>query len=272
DFFYGSWPVIYPQVRLAVFAVIAFATSVVDVAAILGPSRPETLALRLVQWMHDPDLSMRFPASAGALLQFGVSAAAILVWIGLERLAASLRDRGASGGVRFRRERWVRGIGIAFMATSALAVFAGLATLAVWSVAGLWPFPDAFPQRFTLAGWTAALPRIAAPLATTFVVAALSTLIATLLAVLCLIREDRAGRAGRLALFLVYLPLIVPQVAFLFGVQFLFLLGGVMASLPALMLVHLVFVVPYVFLSLSDPWRAFDRRYEAAAHGLGRSR
>ena len=30
--------------------------------------------------------------------------------------------------------------------------------------------------------------------------------------------------------------------------------------------------MPYVFLSLSDPWRAFDRRYEAIAAGLGKSR
>ncbi len=35
---------------------------------------------------------------------------------------------------------------------------------------------------------------------------------------------------------------------------------------------HLVFVTPYVFLSLSDAWRAFDRRYEAIAAGLGKGR
>ena len=40
----------------------------------------------------------------------------------------------------------------------------------------------------------------------------------------------------------------------------------------ALVVVHLVFVLPYVFLSLSDPWRAFDRRYEAVAAGLGKPR
>ena len=44
------------------------------------------------------------------------------------------------------------------------------------------------------------------------------------------------------------------------------------AGLPALVLAHLVFVLPYVFLSLSDPWRAYDRRYEAVAAGLGKSR
>ena len=271
-FFYGSWPALYRQIRLAVFAVIAFSSSVVDVAAILGPTRPGTLALRLVQWMNDPDISLRFLASAGAVLQLGVTAGAILAWIGLERLAARIRDFGAAGGFRFRRDRWLRRTGIAAMAASALAMFAGLATLILWSVAGLWPFPDALPQDFTPMSWKSALPRIAAPLGTTAAVAALATAIATLLAVLCLIREDRSGRKGRLALAFIYLPLIVPQVAFLFGVQFLFLVSGAMASLPAMVFVHLVFVMPYVFLSLSDPWRAFDRRYEQVAHGLGRSR
>ena len=31
-------------------------------------------------------------------------------------------------------------------------------------------------------------------------------------------------------------------------------------------------MLPYVFLSLSDPWRAYDRRYEAVAAGLGKNR
>ena len=34
---------------------------------------------------------------------------------------------------------------------------------------------------------------------------------------------------------------------------------------------HLLFVLPYVFLSLADPWRAFDPRYEQTALALGAS-
>ena len=74
-FIYASWPQIYRQIRLAVLAVIAFSASVVDVAAILGPTLPGTLAVRLAGWMNDPEISMRFLASAGALLQLGVAVA-----------------------------------------------------------------------------------------------------------------------------------------------------------------------------------------------------
>ncbi len=46
-FVFGPWPPIYRQIRLAVFAVLAFSTSVVDVAVILGPTTPAPLAVRL---------------------------------------------------------------------------------------------------------------------------------------------------------------------------------------------------------------------------------
>ena len=272
-FLFGVWPSVYRQIRLGIFAVIAFATSVVDVAAILGPTNPAPLAVRLVQWMSDPDLSMRFLASAGAVLQLAVTAAALLIWIGVERAGAMARDLLCQTGRRFRRDAVVRQAALLLMATAAALVFAGLATLGLWSVSGLWQFPDALPKALSLRTWMNVAPRIAAPLATTLVVALFATAIAVALAILCLARETETGQSGgQRALAILYLPLLVPQASFLFGLQLLFLLTGAVASLPALVFAHLVFVMPYVFLSLSDPWRAYDRRYDAVAAGLGKSR
>lgn len=272
-FVFGLWPSIYPQIRLPVFAVIAFATSVVDMAAILGPTTPPPLAVRLVQWMNDPDLSMRYLASAGALLQLVVTAAAIGLWIGLEKLAARMRDRCAARGLRLRHDAFLRWGVLAVMLASLAAIFAGLATLALWSVAGLWQYPDALPASFKLQTWLRALPRLAGALHTTLVAALLSTAIATLIAISCLAHEDEMGRPpGRGMLALLYLPLMVPQVAFLFGLQLLFILIGAHATLAALILAHLIFVLPYTYLCLKDPWRAFDKRYDQLAAGLGKSR
>jgi putative thiamine transport system permease protein len=44
---------------------------------------------------------------------------------------------------------------------------------------------------------------------------------------------------------------------------------GLDASLIAVVWAHLVFVLPYVFLSLADPFRALDPRYARIAAGLG---
>lgn len=272
-FLYLAWPAIYRQIRLAVFAVIAFAASVVDVAIILGPGTPATLAVRLVGWMNAADLSMRFVAAAGALLQLAVVLAALLIWIVIEIVFARLREVLAARGTRLRHDAGLRHAAIGLMTLSGGIVLAGLVALGLWSVAGLWPFPQPLPSTFMLKPWMETLPRVAGPLATTLAAAALSTLIAILLTLLCLMREGDTGRSGgRKALALIYLPLIVPQVAFLFGLQFLFLSVGFVASFSGLVLAHLIFVLPYVFLSLSDPWRAFDRRYEAVAAGLGKRR
>ncbi|MHA1523611.1 MAG: ATP-binding cassette domain-containing protein [Alphaproteobacteria bacterium] len=62
------FPQIYRQIRLPVLAVVAYASSVVDVALILGPTTPAPLAVRLVGWMADPDIAMRFMASAGPVM------------------------------------------------------------------------------------------------------------------------------------------------------------------------------------------------------------
>ncbi|WP_025029992.1 ABC transporter permease [Nitratireductor aquibiodomus] len=269
-FVFGLWPSIYPQIRLPVFAVIAFATSVVDVAAILGPTTPAPLAVRLVNWMNDPDLSRRFLASAGAMLQLGVTAAAILIWIGFEKLGARLRDRMACAGKRLRRDRVLRWGALAVMLASAGAIFIGLLALGLWSVAGLWQYPDLLPARFDLRNWMRVMPNLVEPLTTTLFVAFVSTLIAVAIAILCFVREDETGRPARGTLALLYLPLLVPQVAFLFGLQLLFILTDVEATLAALVFTHLVFVLPYAWLSLKDPWRAFDRRYDQIAAGLGK--
>jgi putative thiamine transport system permease protein len=272
-FVFCLWPPLYRQIRLPVFAVIAFSGAVVDVAQILGPTVPATLSVRLVEWMGDPDLSMRYQAAAGALLQLGVTALSLALWIGLEWLCGSAARAARERGFRFRRDRALRAAALAAMALAAATVLAGLATLSLWSVAGLWPFPDALPARLGLDTWAATLPRVGRPLATTLAAGLAATLIAVAVVILCLMHEEESGRrAGRFMLALVYLPLIVPQAAFLFGLQLLFLAAGAGTGLAALVAVHLVFVLPYVYLSLADPWRAFDRRYENVARGLGRSR
>ena len=66
------------------YAVLAYALSVVDMAIVLGPTTPPTLAPLVFRWFQDPDLGMRFQAAAGAALQLGIVALAIAAWRALE--------------------------------------------------------------------------------------------------------------------------------------------------------------------------------------------
>lgn len=270
-------PALYPLIRLPVYAVIAFASSVVDVAMILGPSLPPPLAVSILTWFNDPDLSRRFLASAGAVLQLGVTLAALASWWGLECLVRRLGRRWIEGGQRRRGDVPLRLAGKGALLVATLTAGLGLVGLAGYSVAGFWRFPDALPTSFTLTHWTRALPTLGGPVATTLVIAASATLVALLLALAALENEQRTGRhpaEGRLAsaLTLLYLPLIVPQIAFLFGLVVLLESLGLRPRLVLVSFGHLLFVLPYVFLSLAEAYRRFDPRWDQLALTLGRSR
>ncbi|WP_163558710.1 ABC transporter permease subunit [Halomonas sp. NO4] len=270
-------PALYPLIRLPVYAVIAFASSVVDVAMILGPSLPPTLAVSILTWFNDPDLSRRFLASAGAVLQLGVTLAALATWWGLECGVRRLGRRWVEGGQRRCGEVPLRLAGKGALLVATLTAGLGLVGLAFYSVAGFWRFPDALPASLTLTHWTRALPTLGGPVATTLVIAASATLLALVLALAALENEQRSGRhpaEGRLAsaLTLLYLPLIVPQIAFLFGLVVLLETLGLRARLALVILGHLLFVLPYVFLSLAEAYRRFDPRWDQLTLTLGRSR
>jgi putative thiamine transport system permease protein len=265
-------PQVYRQIRLPVYAVLAYSMSVVDVAIILGPSTPPPLSVQVVRWMGDPDLALRFRAGAGALLQLALVLGVLGLWRVIEIAAARAGRRWAEGGGRGAPavEAALRGAGLAAGVLTALSVFAGLAGLAVWSVAGFWTFPDVLPDALTLRSWERYGPRLGGLLAETATIGAAATAIALLLTVACLEAEHRHGlRPAQRALWLLYLPLITPQVAFLTGFQTLALVVGLDGGRVAVIFVHLVFVLPYVFLSLADPWRAWDARLGVAARALG---
>ena len=266
-------PLVYRQVRLPVFAVLAFSLSVVDVSLILGPGNPPTLAVLAVRWFFDPDTRRVFPAAAAATLLLGVVAASIGLWHGGERVVGLLLRARLVLGVRSRRGGHLAAaaatVGAALLATAIVAMFG----LGLWSFAGQWRYPDALPTSWTLANWQRQSSSLVGSAATTLVVGAASTLIALGLALACLEHETPAPlQRGSKRLWLLYLPLLVPQVAFLFGLQVLLVRVGADGGLAAVVAAHLVFVLPYLFLSLADPWRALDPRYARAARSLGASR
>ena len=273
-FLHAVWPALYRQIRLPVLAVAAFSSSVVDVALILGPSTPAPLAVRVLGWMGDPDLVRRFEGSAGAVLQLALTGAALLAWIALEHLAGAARRRLAASGRRFATDAPARRL-LALPALFMAAMLGlGLLVLAAWSFARSWPFPDVAPSSLTGANWTRGLARLGAPLANTLLLALLSALAALAFAILIL-EALRRGRPSDQALprslaLLLYLPLLVPSVSFLFGIDVALLFLGATPGLFLLAAVHLVFVAPYVVLALFDPWMALDPRFERTAAALGR--
>lgn len=263
-------PQVWPLLRLPVLVVLAYGVSVVDMALILGPSTPPTLSVLLLRLFTAPDLAMILHGSAGAVVQIAVMVIAVLFLLATEaflrRIGRLWVRTGARAGAAARLVPAAAFGALGLLAIGALAIL----SLGLWSVAWRWPWPGLLPESWSLRAWAAPGAGWADAFATTGIIALASTALALALAIAWLEGEDRGhrSRAGW-AEGLIYLPLLVPQIAFLAGLNVAFLRLGVDAGIGSVIWVHTVFVFPYVMIALSDPWRALDPRLTRSAAALG---
>lgn len=263
------WPQLWPLIRLPVWVVLAYGLSVVDMAVILGPSNPPTLAVAVVRWFNAADVAMILPAAAGALVQTAVVVGAIGALCGVEVM---LRHVGLwwlrRGG---RGWSWGPGLRLAQGGVAGLMALAALALLSllVWSLAWRWSFPMLWPEAWSVALWMRADWQMA--LLHSLVLAGVTVVLALVLAVCWLEAEDDRARAPW-AEALIYLPLLVPQIGFLYGLNVVFLRAGVSGGYAAVIWGQLLFVFPYVMIALSEPWRALDGRLLRVGAALGAGR
>ncbi|MGH6874123.1 MAG: ABC transporter permease, partial [Aestuariivirgaceae bacterium] len=265
-------PRLYPQLRLPVFAVLAYSLSVVDAALILGPTTPPPLAVSVVKWMGDPDLDKRFVAAAGAVQIAVLTIAMIGLWMGAERAVKHFGERWAEGG---GREEGARPVAvIAYSAGLLVLTFVLLsgAAILLWAFAENWPYPKVLPSDFTTAVWKENAGLFARPLWNALVIGLASACLGLFLTISLLERDVRSGAPGRKWLRnLLYVPLIVPQAAFLPGLQIALISLEFDSSIYSVLAAHVVFVLPYIYLSLSRPWDHFDDRFRQAALAMGAS-
>ena len=264
-------PQLYPQLRLPIYAVLAYSASVVDVALILGPTTPPSLAVLVWRGFHDPDLNQIFWASAGACLQLLIALFAILLWRLGELVASTSGRRRIVAGWPGRPSRVAASAAFAGAALVVAAAMLGLAATLLWSFTKSWTIGSAIPEALTLATWMQQLPVALKALTATAVIGISSAMAALLLSIALLEEERRESlKARQRHYWLLYAPLLLPQIGFLFGIETLLVRSDLDGTWSGLVWTHFLFVLPYVYLSLSEPWRALDPRYERTARCLGR--
>jgi putative thiamine transport system permease protein len=271
-FFKVVLPNLYGYMRLPLLAVLAYSSASVEMPLILGPNTPPTLSVAIMQWFHDVDLNLRIKASAGAILQIAITLILLLTWKSLEvsikKVSASLlvngnREFGGMFILRFTN-----------LLTSTILGIIGLALMAMvlWSFAGFWSFPDLLPQQLVIQHWQTALMQMQTPLWNTLFIAITSTLIAIALTLFALEAEQQNTKTiSSISEFIIYLPLLIPSIAFLFGLVWVFEQVNSQHAYLNVILAHLLFVLPYVFLSLANSYRLLDPRFSSVAASLGAS-
>ena len=259
------WPQLAPRLFWPLLAVLAYGLTVVDMALVIGPAAPPTLAVLAWQWLQDADLKVNARgAAAGGVLALAVLLAA-LGWRALQGHSARRHrrctgDRGAVGASR------PRPLGLYVLSGLYAAV---LLALAVGSVAGVWPFPALWPEALTAQAW-ASVWASRGTVGTTLGLALASSGLALLW---CVAWLELAPRRWDQALRpLLYLPLVLPAVLWVVGLYGLALHTRLEGQWAGLLMAHTVMVLPYVLLALSPAYLGFDPRAAQLSASLGHGR
>lgn len=262
------WKAVFPQwfsrMRFPLIAVIAYGASVVDIGLILGPTNPPTFAVLVWQWFSEPDLSLFPRAAAGAVVLFVICC----LLIGLLRLTEWLIT------ARFRR--WLisgrKGVSLPGKSILTLLLAINLFIIPVtilWSFAARWRFPDLLPSRFSMRFWQAEWNSVLPTIQDSLVLALLSSSIALVLALVA--HEYQKKHKLHIPHLVIALPILVPQLSLLFGIQVTTLYLNSGSYYFWVVWSHIFFAFPYVFLALDGPWRSYDDGYTKTALSLGKS-
>lgn len=141
--------------------------------------------------------------------------------------------------------------------------------LVLWSFAQRWRFPDLLPTQFSLRFWQYEWTGIFSALNQSLLIALVSASIALLLALAAHEYHQRHHR--QIPGYVIAIPMLIPQLSILFGIQIVTLYLNSSAYLFWVCWAHVFFAFPYVYLSLDGPWRSFDNGLTRVGLSLGKS-
>ena len=249
-------PRLYPHLRLSIFAIIAYSLSVVDMAILLGPSSPPSLAVMILKWFNDPDMSFKLLASAGSLFLFFIVILSILFIYLIEKSIYFFSRFWIINGKRHSFTSLFKPIIFFIVICTIIVTIVTTVILVIWSLTWQWRFPDFFPAVWTLKLWAKGLVSSFGPVMTTLVTGMAAAFIGLVLTIGCLehdinSKKNRTRNYNKYIHYFLYLPLLVPQITFMAGIQLLLVIMKLDGYWITLMWSHLLFVLPYMFIALS---------------------
>lgn len=269
-FFKIILPSLYGYMRLPILAVLAYSSASVEIPLILGPNTPPTLAVAIMQWFNDVDLTLRIKASSGAIIQIVITLSLLCSWWLIEVLVKKSSAASLTNGEREYGGMWIQRLTHVITVIMLSVIGLALIGMVFWSFAGFWSYPNSLPETFVLLHWSSALTQMQTPLWNTLCIAFSSTLLAIILTLFALEAEQQNTKVtSKISGFIIYLPLLIPSIAFLFGLVSLFEQINSHHTYLNVVFAHLLFVLPYVFLSLANSYRRLDPRFGYVAASLG---
>ena len=266
------FPLIYKRIRLIVFIVIAFAASVLDMSLLLAPSTPSTLAIRILQYYQSSETDSLFIASNLALIQLFVIVILLLMWLLLEKLVSNkffftYLVRACSYKNSFIKY-FIFSLILILLALSLLTIISSF----LWGLGGNWFFPNLLPTSINIEIFVKFFNENKSIILISIFIPLIVSLLSCLIVILWVELTESFNKKYYYFESFIFLPLFIPQISFLIGIQsFLILLNFSNFFIP-LIIVELFYVIPYSFIILAPSFREIKKDILKVATSLGKNR
>ena len=274
---FSSWcilifPLIYKKIRLVIFIVIAFTASVVDMSLILAPSTPSTLAIRILQIYQSSDIDSFFIASNLALIQLLIIIILLLSWMILERIVEHklffiFFMKILSFKIFFLKNLIFASAAILF-SLSVLGIFSSL----LWGFSKNWYFPSFFPNSIDIDTFINFYNENKFIVFISIFISVVVSFLSSLLTIIWVELMDILKMKKLYLEWIIFIPLFIPQISFLIGLQSFIILFNFDSFLIPLIIIQLFYVIPYSFIILAPSLREIKKDIIRVAASLGKNR
>ena len=274
---FSSWcilifPLIYKKIRLVIFIVIAFTASVVDMSLILSPSTPSTLAIRILQIYQSSDIDSFFIASNLALIQLLIIIILLLSWMILERIVENklffIFFMKILSFKIFFLKNLIFASGAILFSLSVLGIFSSL----LWGFSKNWYFPSFFPNSIDIDTFINFYNENKFIIFISIFISVVVSFLSSLLTIIWVELMDILKMKKLYLEWIIFIPLFIPQISFLIGLQSFIILFNFDSFLIPLIIIQLFYVIPYSFIILAPSLREIKKDVIRVAASLGKNR
>ena len=266
------FPIIYKKIRLVVFIIIAFSSSVVDMSLLLAPSTPSTLSVRILQIFQSSDMDSFFIASNLSLIQLFIIIILLIVWIFFEKIIKLKFFYIFFIKITSLKSEFLKITILCFSVILFLLSFMGIICSILWGFSENWYFPNFFPNDLNVENFLNFYYHNKSLILISIFIPLMVSLLSISLIILWVELLDYLNITKTQFEWIIFTPLFIPQISFLIGIQSFMIFFNFSSFLIPLIFVQLFYVIPYCFIILAPAIREVKTDYIKVATSLGKNR
>ena len=266
------FPIIYKKIRLVIFIIISFSSSVVDMSLILAPSTPSTLSVRILQIFQSSDMDSFFIASNLSLIQLFIIIILLIVWIFFEKIIKLKFFYIFFIKITSFKSEFLKITILCFSVILFLLSFMGIICSILWGFSENWYFPNFFPNDLNIENFLNFYYQNKSLILISIFIPLMVSLLSISLIILWVELLDYLNITKTQFEWIIFTPLFIPQISFLIGIQSFMIFFNFSSFLIPLIFVQLFYVIPYCFIILAPAMREVKSDYIKVASSLGKNR